>query len=63
MPDLSGMIEELRALRQEVSMLRYEARATAISTGRSEALLKRVTNNGEGMTVVTDGEPLKVVSA
>jgi TP901 family phage tail tape measure protein len=62
MPDLSGMIEELRALRQEVSMLRYEARATAISTGRSEALLKRVTNNGEGMTVVTDGEPLKVVS-
>ena len=57
-----GMIAELQALRQDMAMLRAEARATAINTGRQADLMKRVTRNGEAMTVMTDGDPLEVTS-
>ena len=53
---------EMRAMREELAMLRAEARATAINTGRQADLMKRVTRNGEAMTVMTDGEPLEVTS-
>ena len=58
----AGMIAELQALRQDMAMLRAEARATAINTGRQADLMKRVTRNGEAMTVMTDGDPLEVTS-
>jgi uncharacterized protein (UPF0333 family) len=41
-------------------MLRHEAQATAINTGRTQDLMKRVTRNGEAMTVQTDGNKLEV---
>jgi hypothetical protein len=57
-----GVVDEIKGLREEVSMLRAEARATAINTGRTQDLFKRVTRNGESMVVSTDGEPLEVTS-
>lgn len=54
---------EIRAMREELSMLRAEARATAINTGRQADLMKRVTRNGEAMTVQTDLTPLEVTTA
>jgi hypothetical protein len=62
MPGEDGMVDELRALRKEVAMLRDEARATAINTGRTQDIMKRVTRNGESMIVSTDGEALEVTT-
>jgi phage-related minor tail protein len=61
-PGVDGMVDELRALRKEVAMLRAEARATAINTGRTQDIMKRVTRNGESMIVSTDGEALEVTA-
>lgn len=47
-----GMIEELRLLRQEVNELRFEARATATNTNKTQRLLERVTLDGEAMQTV-----------
>jgi hypothetical protein len=58
-----GMVDELRGLREEVAMLRAEARATAINTGRTQDIMKRITKNGESMIVSTDGEALEVAAA
>ena len=55
-----GVVDEIKGLREEVSMLRAEARATAVNTGRTQDIMKRVTRNGEYMIVATDGEPLEV---
>jgi hypothetical protein len=55
--------DEVRALREEIAGLRIEARATAINTGRQADLMKRVTRNGEAMTVQTDATPLEVTTA
>jgi beta-phosphoglucomutase-like phosphatase (HAD superfamily) len=55
-----GVVEEIKGLREEVSMLRAEARATAVNTGRTQDIMKRVTRNGEYMIVATDGEALEV---
>lgn len=54
---------EMRAMREELAMLRAEARATAINTGRQADLMKRVTRNGEAMTVQTDLTPLEVTTS
>jgi tape measure domain-containing protein len=62
MPGEDSMVDELRALRKEVAMLRDEARATAINTGRTQDIMKRVTRNGESMIVSTDGEALEVTT-
>jgi hypothetical protein len=61
-PGVDGMVDELRALRKEVAMLRAEARATAINTGRTQDIMKRITKNGESMVVSTDGEALEVTA-
>jgi hypothetical protein len=58
----SGVVDEIKGLRAEVVMLRSEARATAINTGRTQDIMKRVTRNGEYMTVGTDGEALEVTT-
>ena len=47
----SEMVAELRALRQEVANLRIEARATAVNTGSTHKLLKRVTPNGDSIQI------------
>ena len=47
--DDGALIAEMQALRAEVQALRAEARATAINTGRTQDLMKRVTRNGEAM--------------
>jgi hypothetical protein len=57
-----GVVDEIKGLREEVSMLRAEARATAVNTGRTQDIMKRVTRNGESMIVSTDGEALEVTS-
>jgi phage-related minor tail protein len=62
MPGADGMVDELRGLREEVAMLRAEARATAINTGRTQDIMKRITKNGESMIVSTDGEALEVTA-
>ena len=49
--DNSELIEEIRALREEVSMLRAEARATAVNTGKSARILDDVTQGGDTLTV------------
>jgi hypothetical protein len=46
------MVAELRLLRQEVGELRYEARATATNTNKTQRLLERVTLDGEAMQTV-----------
>jgi hypothetical protein len=62
MPGADSIVDELRGLREEVSMLRAEARATALNTGRTQDIMKRVTRNGESMIVSTDGEALEVTA-
>jgi hypothetical protein len=57
-----GVVDEIKGLREEVSMLRAEARATAVNTGRTQDIMRRVTRNGEYMIVATDGEALEVTS-
>jgi hypothetical protein len=47
------LIQEVKQLREEVSLLRYEARATASATGKTTRLLERVTQNGDSL-LVTD---------
>lgn len=47
--ELKALRSEVGSLKAEVSGLRAEAKATAISTGRLEAMTKRVTRNGEAM--------------
>ena len=47
-----GLKEELKALREEVAMLRAEARATAINTGRTFRILDDVTQGGDTVKVV-----------
>lgn len=42
---------EMRALREEVSMLRHEARATALNTDKARRIWERVTRDGESMQV------------
>jgi Ca2+-binding EF-hand superfamily protein len=48
-----ALIDEVRALRGEVNLLRYEARATASSTNKTTRILERVTRDGESL-LVTD---------
>ena len=48
----ADMVAELRLLRQEVGELRYEARATATNTNKTQRLLERVTLDGEAMQTV-----------
>jgi hypothetical protein len=48
-----AMITEIRSLREEVSLLRMEARATATSTNKTTRILERVTQNGESLQVTT----------
>lgn len=50
--DNTALVAELRALRAEVADLRAEARATAVSSGKTSRLLERVTQNGEAMQTV-----------
>jgi hypothetical protein len=52
-----ALIEEVRALRGEVNLLRYEARATASSTNKTTRILERVTRDGESL-LVTDSATL-----
>ena len=59
--DDSALLEELQTLREEVSNLRYEARATVVNTGNSNKLLKDFRDRG--MTVKTDSDtPLAVTT-
>ena len=44
--------QEVRALREELGLLRAEARATASNTGKTKRLLERVTRDGEAMQTV-----------
>ena len=50
---LSGgnMSDEIRGLREEVAMLRYETRATAVNTAKTSKVLERVTRDGESLLV------------
>jgi hypothetical protein len=41
-----AVADEIRALREEVAMLRYEARATAVNTSKTHRLLDDVTQGG-----------------
>lgn len=45
--DNSELVEELQALRVEVSMLRAEARATAVNTSKTARILDDVTQGGD----------------
>lgn len=45
----SEVADEIRMLRQEVTYLRSETRATAANTGKTTRLLERVTRDGEAM--------------
>jgi Ca2+-binding EF-hand superfamily protein len=47
------LIQEVRQLREEVSLLRFEARATASATNKTTRILERVTRDGESL-LVTD---------
>jgi Ca2+-binding EF-hand superfamily protein len=49
----TALIEEVRKLREEVNLLRFEARATASATGKTTRILERVTQNGDSL-LVTD---------
>ena len=62
MPGADSIVDELRGLREEVSMLRAEARATALNTGRTQDIMKRVSRNGDSFIVSTDGEALEVTT-
>lgn len=47
------LVAEVKHLREEVSLLRYEARATATATTKTTKILERVTQNGDSL-LVTD---------
>jgi hypothetical protein len=49
----TALIDEVRKLREEVNLLRYEARATASATNKTTRILERVTQNGDSL-LVTD---------
>ena len=51
------LVAEVRALREEVNLLRFEARATASSTTKTTRLLERVTRDGESL-IITDSATL-----
>jgi hypothetical protein len=46
-----NMSDEIRGLREEVAMLRYETRATAVNTAKTSKVLERVTRDGESLLV------------
>jgi len=50
---MQAMAAEIASLRAEVQGLRAEARATAVNTGRTQDLLKRVSRNGEALQTET----------
>ena len=50
--NIDGLIEELVALRNEVVMLRSEARATAVNTGKTSRILDDVTQGGDSVRTV-----------
>ena len=54
--DDSELVEELRNLREEVKMLRAEARATAVNTGKTSRILDDVTQGGTEIKVVQTDE-------
>jgi Ca2+-binding EF-hand superfamily protein len=47
------LTEEVRALREEVGLLRNEAQATAMHTNKTTRILQRVTQNGDSL-LITD---------
>ena len=49
----SDLVDEIRALRTEVQMLRAEARATAVNTGKTARVLDDVTQGGDAIKTVT----------
>ena len=49
--DNRELVEEIKALREEVTMLRAEARATAINTSKTSRILDDVTQGGDTLTV------------
>ena len=49
--DNSELIQELQSLREEVKMLRSEARATALNTGKTSRILDDVTQGGTELRV------------
>jgi hypothetical protein len=51
------LVAEVRALREEVNLLRFEARATASSTNKTTRILERVTRDGESL-ITTDSATL-----
>jgi hypothetical protein len=61
--DNPALIAEMRALREQVDLLHAAMRATAVATTRTADLTKRVTRNGEGMVVQTDGTTVETVAA
>lgn len=50
--DNTDLVNELRALRQEVQGLRDEARATALHSAKTSRILARVTRDGEALQTV-----------
>jgi len=53
----AALVSEMRQLRSEVTMLRSEARATALNTGKTIRLLERVSRDGESLQVTTTDAP------
>ena len=54
--DNSELIQELQSLREEVKMLRAEARVTALNTGKTSRILDDVTQGGTEVKVVQTDE-------
>jgi Ca2+-binding EF-hand superfamily protein len=52
-----ALVGEIRQLREEVNLLRHEARATASHTNKTTRILERVTQNGESL-LVTDASTI-----
>lgn len=48
----ANLVTELQGLREEVQMLRYEARATAVNTGKAAKILDRAVQQGDAISVV-----------
>lgn len=53
----AALVSEMRQLRSEVTMLRSEARATALNTGKTTRLLERVSRDGESLQVTITDAP------
>jgi hypothetical protein len=61
MPGMSGMLEELRALREEVTNLRAETRAGVSAKQEQTSGLRRMTRGWQSMPVTgVQNDPLKV---